>query len=165
MIDLAFTIRSAKADDLETLNELMYELHQYHHKAVPEDFKSAEEVQQEKSIARYLDSPECLVLVLTVDGSQSFDNQIVGFVTAQFCELVSPISRACLVGNIDELFVLPSYRQHGYAQALLAEAEQRLSELGASQIMVEVWNFNRAALNLYNKEGFSPHIHCLRKKI
>ncbi|MCW8344565.1 GNAT family N-acetyltransferase [Vibrio sp. ZSDZ65] len=165
MTDLTFTIRSAKTDDLDTLNDLMYELHQYHHHAVPEDFKSAEEVQQEKSVARYLDSPDCLVLVLTVDGSESSANSIVGFITAQFCELVSPISRPCLVGSIDELFVLPSHRQHGYAQALLAQAEHRLTELGASQIMVEVWDFNQSALNLYNKEGFFSHIHCLRKKI
>ncbi|MCL9774944.1 GNAT family N-acetyltransferase [Vibrio methylphosphonaticus] len=165
MTDLAFTIRSAKADDLETLNDLMYELHQYHHQAVPEDFKSADEVQQEKSIARYLDSPECLVLVLTVDGAEPSANPIVGFITAQFCELLSPISRPCLVGNIDELFVLPSYRQHGYGQALLAKAELRLRELGASQILVEVWDFNQAALDLYKKEGFFSHIHCLRKKI
>ncbi|AYV22901.1 GNAT family N-acetyltransferase [Vibrio mediterranei] len=164
MTDLAYRIRSANTQDLETLNDLMYELHEYHHQAVPEDFKPASEVQEEKSIARYLDSPDCLVLVLTIDGDKCAP-QIVGFVTAQFCELLSPISKPCLIGNIDELFIKPDYRHHGFAQKLLKESERRLIELGASQIMVEVWDFNHAALNLYNKEGFIPHIHCLRKKI
>lgn len=159
----SITLRSATEKDLYTLNDLMFELHDHHHKAVPNDFKSANEVQEEKSIARYLDSPECLVLVATITS----DNNpiIVGFVTAQFCELTSPISKPSLVGNVDELYVLPKWRQYGVAAALLTEAETRLQQLGATQIMVEVWDFNQSALNLYKKQGFFPHIHCLRKKI
>lgn len=100
----SITLRSATEKDLYTLNDLMFELHDHHHKAVPNDFKSANEVQEEKSIARYLDSPECLVLVATIT---SDNNQIiVGFVTAQFCELTSPISKPSLVGNVDELYVV-----------------------------------------------------------
>ncbi|GMQ46631.1 GNAT family N-acetyltransferase [Vibrio sp. 10N] len=160
------SLRSATIQDLDILNDLMFELHDHHHSAVPTDFKSADEVQQEKSIARYLDSPDCLVLVATASSITKSDNpKIVGFVTAQFCELTSPISKPSLVGNIDELFVTPSWRQHGIAEALLVEAQTRLEHLGATQLMVEVWDFNQSALNLYKKQGFFPHIHCLRKKI
>lgn len=57
------TLRAAKHTDLEQLNELMFDLHQHHHIACPEHFKTAEEIELEKSIARYLDNPECLVYV------------------------------------------------------------------------------------------------------
>ncbi|MGR5218838.1 N-acetyltransferase family protein [Vibrio parahaemolyticus] len=164
MIDLKFKIRSATSGDLETLNDLMYELHDHHQQAVPEDFKTAEEIQQEKSISRYLDSPDCIVLVAESKG-KGISEQILGFVTAQFCELISPISQSCLIGNIDELFVEPDCRNSGIASALLKEAQVRLKELGAVQLMVEVWDFNQPALGLYKNEGFVPHIHCLRKKI
>jgi ribosomal protein S18 acetylase RimI-like enzyme len=154
-----FTVRSATDADLETLNLFMYDLHQFHHQHVPDDFKTPEEVQLEKSIALYLESPDCLVLVA------EFNGKVIGFVTGQFCELLSPISKSVLIGNIDELFVLKSYQKCSVATVLLQEMEIRFAEYGVAQIMVEVWDFNHAARGLYKKLGFEPHIHCLRKKI
>ena len=56
-------IRAASMNDLEQLNDQMFELHDEHHRQCPEHFKSAQEIEQEKSIARYIDDPECIVLV------------------------------------------------------------------------------------------------------
>ncbi|OZT82257.1 hypothetical protein CIK04_26810 [Vibrio sp. 03_296] len=56
-------LSAARPSDLEALNDLMFDLHDEHHLQCPEFFKSAEEIEQEKSIARYLDDPECLVFV------------------------------------------------------------------------------------------------------
>ncbi|MFA0085584.1 N-acetyltransferase family protein [Vibrio sp. 10N.261.51.F12] len=159
MTSSSYKIRAAKLADIEMLNELMHALHEHHHNAVPEDFKTADEVQEEKSIARYLDSPDCLVLVAELG------DDIIGFVSAQFCELTSPISKPIFVGNVDELYTEPKYRNTGLGKALLCSVEQRLKELGVKQLMVEVWDFNQPALNLYKNVGFSSHIHCLRKKI
>ena len=72
---MELTLRAAQHKDLEQLNELMFELHHHHYLASPEHFKTAEEIEQEKSIARYLDDPECLVYV-ALKGEL-----IVGFVT------------------------------------------------------------------------------------
>ncbi len=154
-----FTVRSATDADLETLNQFMYCLHQFHHQHVPEDFKTPEEVQVEKSIALYLESPDCVVLVAESNG------QVIGFVTGQFCELISPISKSVLMGNIDELFVVEQFQKCSVATVLLQEMEKRLAEYGVVQVMVEVWDFNHAARGLYKKLGFQSHIHCLRKKI
>lgn len=153
------TIRSAKTDDLEQLNELMFSLHDEHHAQCPEHFKTAEEIEQEKSIARYIDDPECLVFVAC------HDEQIIGFVSGHFCELISTVSKPVQMGSIDELYVLHAYRKQSIAKTLCQHLEQRFEEYGVKQLFVEVWDFNQSAIAFYHQSGFSQHIHVMRKSI
>ncbi len=154
-----FLIVPARADDLEELNDLMYELHDEHHIACPEHFKTAEEIEQEKSIARYLDMPECLVYVAKQQ------NAIIGFITGHFCELVSTVSKPVQMGSIDELYVLPEYRKQGVATLLYKKLETTFIEYGVEQVFVEVWAFNHNAHRFYEDSGFQPHIAWLRKSV
>lgn len=153
------TIRAANHDDLESLNQLMFQLHDEHHQRCPEHFKSAQEIEQEKSIARYLDDPECLVLVATLDA------HIVGFVSGHFCELISSVSKPVPMGSIDELYVITAQRKSGIASQLCLEIEQRFDDYGVQQVFVEVWHFNQQAVEFYQRLGFDHHIHWLRKAI
>lgn len=159
MLDSKPTYRPAKLDDLAQLNQLMYNLHHEHYLQAPSEFKTPEEIEQDKSISLYLDSPECFVFVCEQH------NRIVGFVTAQLCQFESPISPSCSMGSVDELYVLPSFRKKGIATQLLSAVQTRLIAWGATQIMVEVWDFNQSALSLYKECGFVSHIHCLKKNI
>ncbi len=152
-------IRSAKASDLEQLNDLMYQLHDEHHQQAPDSFKTAEEIEQEKSIARYLDNPECLVFVAIKDET------VVGFITGHFCELISTVSKPVQMGSVDELYVLPDCRKQKVAQRLYQALETRFEEYGVKQVFVEVWNFNQSACEFYFDSGFNHHIHWLRKNI
>ncbi|GLO60989.1 N-acetyltransferase [Vibrio sp. MACH09] len=152
-------IRAANLSDLEVLNTLMYQLHQFHHDEQPEHIKTAEEIEQEKSIARYLDNPECLVYV-AIDG----DN-IVGFITGQFCELISPISKPVTMGSVDELYVLAKYRHMSVATLLMDKLQNMFDDFGVKRVFVEVWHFNQAAITFYKKNGFSHHIHWLCKDL
>ncbi len=149
----------ARTDDLEVLNQLMYELHEEHHQACPEHFKTAEDIEQEKSIARYLDMPECLVFVARQDTS------IVGFITGHFCELVSSVSKPVPMGSIDELYVVPSHRQQGVASQMYKRLESTFIDYGVEQVFVEVWAFNQNAHHFYEEVGFKPHISWLRKSV
>lgn len=153
------SIRSACGDDLEQLNDLMFLLHQEHHRQCPKYFKSAEEIEQEKSIAHYLDDPECLVFVVC-----NADN-IVGFITGHFCELISTVSRPLQMGSIDELYISPPFRGKGLASQLCRHLEQRFNEYGVEEIFVEVWQFNASAVEFYQQFGFEHHIHWLRKSV
>ncbi|EKO3626691.1 GNAT family N-acetyltransferase [Vibrio metschnikovii] len=155
----AIILSAAQVDDLEVLNQLMFELHDEHHRACPAYFKTAHDIEQEKSIARYLDDPECLVYVAK-QGSQ-----IVGFITGHFCELISSVSQPIPMGSIDELYVVPCYRQQRVAASLLAHLEQTFVEYGVKEMFVEVWEFNQTAQHFYQQGGFVPHIHWLRKPL
>ena len=154
-----FLIKPARFEDLESLNDLMFDLHDEHHVQSPELFKTAEEIEQEKSIARYIDNPECLVYVAREA------EVIIGFVSGHFCELISAVSNPVMMGSVDELYVVPSYRKQGVAIALLEKIESTFTDYGVKQMFVEVWDFNQQALALYKREGFGPHIHCLRKPL
>lgn len=153
------SLQAAQIADLEILNQLMFDLHDEHHRACPEYFKTAEEVEQEKSIARYIENPDCLVLVAKVD------TQIVGFITGYFSELVSSVSKPVPMGSIDELYVMPQYRQQGIARLLFSRLEQTFVEYGVAEVFVEVWDFNKEAQLFYQDVGFSHHIHWLRKSV
>lgn len=153
------SLQAAQIADLEILNQLMFDLHDEHHRACPEYFKTAEEVEQEKSIARYIENPDCLVLVA------KFDTQIVGFITGYFSELVSSVSKPVPMGSIDELYVMPQYRQQGIARQLFSRLEQTFVEYGVAEVFVEVWDFNKEAQLFYQDVGFSHHIHWLRKSV
>lgn len=157
---MTIQVFAATSKDLPQLDELMFQLHAHHHYHCPDFFKSPEEIEQEKSIARYLNSPECVVYV-----AKNSSHSIVGFVTGHFCELVSTVSKAIPMGSIDELFVLPEYRKTGIAKQLLTKVEQTLTDYGVQQIFVEVWSFNQTAQSLYNQMGFSSHIHWLKKAV
>ena len=152
-------IRSAVFEDLDTLNDMMFALHDYHHKSCPEHFKTPEEIEQEKSIARYLDIPECVVYIALEE------NRIVGFITGHFCELISTVSKPVEMGSIDELYVLPEKRNTDIASKLFRKLEQTFEDFGVKQIFVEVWDFNQAAVGFYNKMGFNQHIHWMRKAV
>lgn len=153
------TIRTAQELDLVKLNELMYSLHDEHHQQCREHFKTAEEIEQEKSIGRYLDDPQCIVQVAVVA------ERVVGFITGHFCELISTVSKPLQMGSIDELYVEPEFRKQQVAKKLCSAMEEHFDDYGVSQVFVEVWDFNQSALDFYAKHGFEPHIHWLRKAI
>lgn len=154
-----FVIRRAKENDLFSLNSMMYKLHDEHHQQCPELFKTASEIEQEKSIARYLDDPECMVYVAEKT------NALVGFITGHFCELVSTVSKPIMMATIDELYVEPEHRREGVAEQLMQRLEQELKDYGVKELFVEVWHFNQSALNFYHKQNLQEHIHYLRKPI
>jgi ribosomal protein S18 acetylase RimI-like enzyme len=157
----AVTISTATEQDLFTLNKMMFDLHQEHHLACPDHFKTAEVIAQEgdKEIADYLNHPECLVYVAKQN------NEVIGFITGHFCELISAVSKPVLMGSVDEFYVLPCYRNQSVGQQLLARIERELKNYGVVQLFVEVWDFNQKAQQFYQQVGFDAHIHWLRKPL
>ncbi len=150
-------IRHATADDLSSLHKLMFELHNEHHQAEPDHFKSANQVMAEKDIKQYIDAPDAFVFVSV------FEQGVVGFATGHFGEFESSISQPVMMGSIDELYVYPESRNHGIGSDLLTRCAQEFEDYGVKQVMVEVWDFNQVAIKLYRSLGYQAHIHCLRK--
>lgn len=152
-------IRRAKETDLFCLNSMMYQLHDEHHQQCPDLFKTASEIEEEKSISRYLDDPDCMVYVAELEGA------VIGFVTGHFCELISTVSKPVMMATIDELYVEQLHRREGVAEKLMVRIEQELKDYGVKEIFVEVWGFNKTALDFYHQQGMKEHIHYLRKAL
>lgn len=152
-------IRHASQEDLPILEKLMYQLHDEHHRAEPIHFKTAQDVMLEKSIEQYVHAPDAIVFVAYSE------QKLVGFITGHFGEFESSISKAVMMGSIDELYVEQESRNNGIGSKLLRRCAKEFDDYGIKHIMVEVWDFNQAALKLYASLGYESHIHCLRKTI
>ncbi len=81
------------------------------------------------------------------------DGQAVGFAT---CFTGYSTFRAQPLLNIHDIAVLPRWRGHGIADALLAGIEARARELGCCRITLEVRDDNPRARRVYERNGFTP---------
>lgn len=59
-------------------------------------------------------------------------------------------------GEILDLAVLPRSRRRGIARCLLAAVSEALREAGVDEVYLEVRESNRAAIALYEAEGYRP---------
>jgi GNAT superfamily N-acetyltransferase len=58
--------------------------------------------------------------------------------------------------QIADLFVRDGARRHGIGRALMAEAGQRIRDLGGTTLLWHVWRKNPAALDFYRQLGAAP---------
>jgi GNAT superfamily N-acetyltransferase len=58
---------------------------------------------------------------------------------------------------LEELYVMPAYRERGIGRQLLGAVCQRATELGCAAVDLEVEEEHARAQRLYEREGFRPH--------
>ena len=68
--------------------------------------------------------------------------------------LVMSVEHQGLMGEIDELFVLPESRGHGLGARLLAAAEAELAQHGCVRLQLQLAIGNRRARSFYERLGF-----------
>jgi GNAT superfamily N-acetyltransferase len=69
--------------------------------------------------------------------------------------LVMSVEHQGLLGEIDELFVLPESRSHGAGAALLAGAEAELLRRGCVRLQLQLARGNTRARSFYERLGFA----------
>ena len=69
--------------------------------------------------------------------------------------LVMSVEHQGLMGEIDELFVLPQARSQGAGAALLAAAEAELLECGCVRLQLQLAHGNTRARSFYERLGFA----------
>ena len=67
--------------------------------------------------------------------------------------------------TIEYLEVDPAFSQFGVGQKLMEEAERIAREKKHSYIELLVWETNQKAIHLYEKNGFSPIVRRMVKKL
>jgi len=66
-------------------------------------------------------------------------------------------------GTIDQLYILPEFRNKGIGTRVLHEAERYFISRGAKKARLTVSVSNQVAVDLYNREGFAPERMILSK--
>lgn len=123
---MAFTLRDARPEDLETLWRIDQE-------CFPPGIAYSR-----KEFKYYLRLPAAFTIVAEEDGT------IGGFLIAQSSK----------TGHIITIDVLPPYRRAGLGSQLLEESERRLLASGSSAVGLETAVDNVSALKFYKRHGY-----------
>ncbi len=68
-------------------------------------------------------------------------------------------------GEITELIVTSKTRNKGIGNALMNQMENYFKSIGCEYILVDVFAYNKNAINFYDKQGYHPRMHRAIKKI
>lgn len=154
-----FNVAKANHQDQAPLTELWLSLYHYHRTHQPSLVKSPQRDEIVAELSGYLLNPECYIFIATIE------EQAVGFVTGQLCQIISPLSKPHTIGSIDHWYVSDEWRGMGIGSALLDRIENEFADHGIARLVVEVWDFNQSALKTYKKRGFKAQLHCLTKQL
>jgi ribosomal protein S18 acetylase RimI-like enzyme len=91
------------------------------------------------------------------------DDVVVGFVTLGV--ETGSYAQDCTRGIVQNVYVASERRDEGVGSALLAAAENRLADLGADVVALDVLADNDAARRFYRRAGYEPHRIEMEKSV
>jgi GNAT superfamily N-acetyltransferase len=135
-------IRPATPDDVPTIHRLVHELATYERapdevKATEDDFRTA------------LFGPEPKVFAHVAE----HEGEVVGF-ALWFLSFSTWLGRHGIY--LEDLFVSPEMRGHGYGRQLLTELARIAEERGYGRVEWSVLNWNTPAIGFYKSLGARP---------
>jgi GNAT superfamily N-acetyltransferase len=136
-------IRRAVPDDIPTIHQLIRDLAQYERL-----LESVRVTQQQLRESFFSESPNVFCdLVVTDDGD------VVGFA-------VWFLNYSTWLGThgifLEDLFVSPEYRGHGYGKALLVHLAQECVANGYQRLKWSVLDWNQPSIDFYRSIGAEP---------
>ena len=153
-------IRKLTVDDHNEVEELFYQLDEFHVQNRPDCFvhKSKEETYPIEVFTHNLAYPGGLEL-------GAFENGImVGFARATLWEESFEV-KGIKTAVLDNIYVLPDYRRKGIAAKLFSEVELWAKEQGAVRLDLYTWDFNQGAIEMYRAMGMTPQRYVFEKKL
>jgi ribosomal protein S18 acetylase RimI-like enzyme len=155
------SIRPARSEDYETLCQLLEQgdtLHREHH---PEIFqKPPGPVRDPFYIESVLSDTHHLILLA------EYGERLVGSIHVSLRESSPvPILTPRVYAVIENVIVDEVFRQKGIGQMLMREAEAWAQENGASMVELNVYDFNQAAIALYERLGYHMVSHKMARNL
>ncbi len=155
-------IRDARPSDFETLSRLYRELDAIHARAHPDLFQVPDPTaaRPDAYYQELLDHPLYRLLVAEAEG------QVVGFISFHLeyaPEL--PNCRSYAFVKVSDLSVTPAFQKRGVGTRLMQAAEDWARQNGAVSVVLNVFDFNQNARNLYRALGYQELSHRMRKKL
>lgn len=143
-------IREATLADQDRLELLYAEIDALHHEALPELFRSHEDVARPSTfLADRLADEKMGLFVAEVDG------RLAGTILLKIRSDEHPLKYTQHYLHISTLIVAADFHGQGVAQLLLDTAVSFAKEYGLSQLRLNVYDFNQRAIAFYEKEGFT----------
>lgn len=144
------SIRKATLRDIDSLMELLYQVHNYHKNYRPDIFKAFKTKYNREELEKLLFNSNYKVYVYELE------NKVVGHIFCIIEELKdNPSLHDRKILFIDDLCVDENLRSRGIGKELCDYALKLSKELNCDSVELNVWNFNDKSLNFYKKLGYT----------
>ncbi len=156
-------IRTATEEDFETLDKLYYDLHQYHVRGVPDRLQDLGKLEDQdwsrlhQALREIFTNQDAVIFLAERSG------HIVGLVEVYYRQddKANPLIVPHQYAHLQSIMVSEPYRKLGIGKKLMEVAQQWAREKGATEMRLDVWEFNRGTIRFYEEMGY----HSLRRTL
>lgn len=142
-------IRSAKREELETVNKIRKQVNDIHVNGRSDMFREDGWQFIEPFIYSRFDEENSDVIIAAID------DVIVGFAVVQYItKSESPFGKARKYFHIEEFGVDEKFRRKGIATSIIDFAKKEAKKNGFIRLELDMWEFNDGALAFYESVGF-----------
>lgn len=146
--------------DYKRINELFVELHQEHVIGRPDIYVSSQTPILYDELYQIISSKQYVSVVAKLE------DEIIGFAIAQIkLTAKNDLLRENRIAYIEEIYVSPAFRKKGVGKRLYEYIETFAKEREIDRIDLNVWSFNKAAIDFYKKCGMNVQRYTLEKKL
>lgn len=154
------TIRFAAKEDLENVNILRKQVNDLHTAGKPEIFKKGFSKELSDHIYTIFADPRQKIVVYEIDGA------ICSFaVINHITKPENPFMYVRDYLDIDEFCVDEAYRRRGLATEMIAFIRDYAKAEGFDRLELNMWEFNRDALDFYEAVGFNTYRRYMEMKL
>jgi ribosomal protein S18 acetylase RimI-like enzyme len=152
-------LRPGTLADLPALEPLWVSVHHQHTESMPELAPFVDDKQTwavRSQLYRELLTKPGTILLLAEAGHELAGYGLAHVMPATVTWTADTWQTGALIGEIESLGVLPSYRGQGIGSRLLGELISQLAAAGVHDLVLGVLPGNTAAIRLYQRHGFRP---------
>jgi GNAT superfamily N-acetyltransferase len=159
---MSYKIKAAQTSDLADLVDLNNAIQRQHADGYPNDFRHpTDRAEVREFFAHRLDHEDHEVLIV---------RSVAGLAIGYFWHEVkrsqpNPFSKPKTRLLIHHVFVRPSHRRQGIADALFDKAHEAATALGVDEISLNTWASNSAAHKFFARQGFEALRIDMRKAL
>lgn len=146
---MELTVRYAKRDELERVNELRRAVSELHANGRPDIFRPGFGGDLSERVYSAFDDDDTDVIAAVCGGT------VCGFALVHRIDKPeSPYMCARRIYHIEEFGVDSDFRRRGVGSALIGFCRSEAARMGFGRISLDVWSFNESALKFYESLGF-----------
>ena len=156
-------VRHAADRDIEVLTDLYKEFHEFHVKGLPDRLQSPLTYVDEGMRSK-------LAGILEAEGSTifvaEFDGRVIGLAEVYLKEdEANPFKVLHTYAHLQSMMVTGNHRRQKVGRKLLLAVERWAKERGASEIRLDIWEFEAGPLEFYEKQGYRTLRRTMVRKL
>ena len=157
------TVRHAAGEDTDVLIGLYKEFHEFHVVGVPDRLQSPRDYRDEDlrtKLIELLEAEYSTVIVAELDG------QVIGFAEVYLKkDEANPFRVSYTYAHLQSMMVSKKHRRKKVGRHLLLAVEHWAKEKDASEIRLDIWEFDAGPLEFYEKQGYRTLRRAMVRKL